>query len=311
MSSKAGGWCCRISLIREIQTGDDDSKNEEKIEFGPSITEPRVVSDRILRAQVAILYPDAPPSQFWEASSLDNLKESMGQPKSTFSSDSILLEIEGPEVTDLSFVDLPGKVYSNFKRACQVTLPIFIGLVTNKKREDIDQVEALVTKYISNDACLILLVYTCTGMLAQRRTGIFTEKCTEDIANQGGGRFAQMHDPTGERTIGTDSHSLRRSTNRTLPVVLTKPDLVGRAQHDTWLKMVKDSDKCFCVRQPDRADLLNQIPREKAREQEMEFFRDGEYWKSLYNSPLTRARLGTKNLADDLHGRLLDWIVAR
>jgi hypothetical protein len=63
------------------------------------------VGERILRAQKAILDPD--PHQDLEIFLTGKLEEL--PPGKEFSSDSILVEIDGPEVKDLSFVDLPGK----------------------------------------------------------------------------------------------------------------------------------------------------------------------------------------------------------
>lgn len=74
-----------------------------KIEFGDPIFEKSLVTERIRRAQCAILNPRAPPEQFLDAS-----PEALEERQLSFSPNTICLEIYGRDVDDLSFVDLPG-----------------------------------------------------------------------------------------------------------------------------------------------------------------------------------------------------------
>jgi hypothetical protein len=90
----SGPWCCKVSL--KI-----DAENEE--EFGPPIFSKSQVTERIRRAQCAILNPRTPHANFLEAS-----PEALEKGELLFSSNSVCLEISGKDVDDLSFVDLPG-----------------------------------------------------------------------------------------------------------------------------------------------------------------------------------------------------------
>jgi hypothetical protein len=76
----------------------------ERIEFGDPIFEKSQVTDRIRRAQSAVLNPDKVSKFFLDASPDELDKRNL-----SFSSNSICLEISGKDVDDLSFVDLPGE----------------------------------------------------------------------------------------------------------------------------------------------------------------------------------------------------------
>jgi hypothetical protein len=74
-----------------------------RVEFGDPIFEKPLVTERIRRAQSAILNPNIQTRRFLEAS-LDSLE---GRQLS-FSSNTVCLEISGRDIDDLFFVDLPG-----------------------------------------------------------------------------------------------------------------------------------------------------------------------------------------------------------
>ena len=77
--------------------------NAKNILFGPEIKDKKLVEERIRRAQRAILRPSENPDTF-----LSGPDEDSGHPELTFSKNCVSLEISGPELTDLSFCDLPG-----------------------------------------------------------------------------------------------------------------------------------------------------------------------------------------------------------
>ena len=72
----------------------------QKIPFGEPITEKSAVTERIRGAQRAILNPSTPPNAFLQG---DNIEREI-----SFSANRIVLDISGPDVTDLNFIDLPG-----------------------------------------------------------------------------------------------------------------------------------------------------------------------------------------------------------
>ena len=75
----------------------------ENIPFGQVIKVKGQVEERIRRAQRAILHPSKNPDTF-----LSGPDEDPDYRELTFSKNCVSLEISGPELTDLSFCDLPG-----------------------------------------------------------------------------------------------------------------------------------------------------------------------------------------------------------
>jgi hypothetical protein len=75
----------------------------KNIPFGPVILNKKEVEERIRRAQRAILRPTKSPESF-----LSGPDEDPDYRELTFSKNCVSLEISGPELTDLSFCDLPG-----------------------------------------------------------------------------------------------------------------------------------------------------------------------------------------------------------
>jgi hypothetical protein len=74
--------------------------NAQKVQFGPVITDKLEVTERIRRAQRAILNPSTPPDVFLSGANTDY--------EVPFSSNRIVLHVSGPDITDLNFIDLPG-----------------------------------------------------------------------------------------------------------------------------------------------------------------------------------------------------------
>lgn len=74
----------------------------ETIEFGDPIRNPDEVEDRLRRAQAAVLNPSTQYRKFLQA----NFGAS--PPEFTFSPNIVSVCVSGPNVADLSFVDLPG-----------------------------------------------------------------------------------------------------------------------------------------------------------------------------------------------------------
>lgn len=90
-------WQCQVLLRREGAT----KGNEEM--FGPLLTDPSDLEDMIRRAQVAILNPSTASASF-VTGILPTEREHQ------FSSDVVCIDLAGPDVTDLAFIDLPGKL---------------------------------------------------------------------------------------------------------------------------------------------------------------------------------------------------------
>ena len=99
-------WRCVVSLHLVTDADGDQLAQPEKINFGDPIFDKTIVTDRIRRAQCAILNPETESDFF-----LDAPPEYLEARDLSFSPNSVCLQISGKDVEDLSFVDLPGEYY--------------------------------------------------------------------------------------------------------------------------------------------------------------------------------------------------------
>ena len=90
-------WSCRISIRREYDNNNKKLPDVKEVPFEKQITKKEDVEPTLRRAQAAVLLGDA---------SLGDLKASIKGDR--FSRNVVCLDLAGPELTDLSFVDLPG-----------------------------------------------------------------------------------------------------------------------------------------------------------------------------------------------------------
>ncbi|KAI0689147.1 P-loop containing nucleoside triphosphate hydrolase protein [Cerioporus squamosus] len=146
-------WSCTVSLRRDGPTGEEP--------FSPELKDKNEVELWIRRAQAAVLCPDLPESTF-KAKSRDEIKALTD----TDSHAKVVININDPEGTDLSFVDLP-------------------GLIENDRTDVIKLVDDLTLKYISSSSTIILV----------------TAPADDEMENQKAMRFAREKDPHGKRTI--------------------------------------------------------------------------------------------------------------
>jgi hypothetical protein len=89
-------------------TNATDSSTRET-QFGDIVTAKPDVTERIRRAQKAILSPSVSPDNF-----LSRAESDFEESDISFSSDCIVLHISGPDITDLNFIDLPGMFLNGF-----------------------------------------------------------------------------------------------------------------------------------------------------------------------------------------------------
>ncbi|KAJ7617206.1 P-loop containing nucleoside triphosphate hydrolase protein [Roridomyces roridus] len=166
LSRSDSPWKCVVEL-RFITDKNGQTLGQARNEpFGEAIYNKSEVEDRIRRAQRAILNPSKGVRSFLEGDADED-----EAPEVSFSTNYISLQISGPEVGDLSFVDLPGLIAS---------------VSRGGNERDIAMVESLVTSYISKPSCVILL----------------TVACETDFENQGAHHLTKKYDPEGKRTIG-------------------------------------------------------------------------------------------------------------
>ncbi|KAG6901313.1 hypothetical protein C0995_013794 [Termitomyces sp. Mi166 len=164
MSTTEGAWSCTISLRISYASDGTSIATAETTQFGPIITDKKDVEIWIRRAQAALLNPLVPHNDFFNKTDKDLKK----RPNALqFSKNVVCVHITDPDLTDLSFIDLP-------------------GLIQNSDDEDIALIKNLVVDAISGSNTLILV----------------TIPMSDDMQNQAAFRLAKDADPTGERTIG-------------------------------------------------------------------------------------------------------------
>ncbi|KZT65430.1 hypothetical protein DAEQUDRAFT_676924 [Daedalea quercina L-15889] len=233
LSHSSAPWKCIIGL-RLLTDRHGEAIPVRTKPFGDPIVDPTEVAERIKRAQRAILNPSTEADFF-----LTGGEETT--PEITFSRNCVSLEISGPDVVDLSFVDLPGLIAS---------------AGTGSTTADIELVKGLVTEYAKNESCIILLTVTCET----------------EFENQGAYQLARTFDPAGKRTIGVltkPDRAPRGDEERW--VTLLKNEYPELALDNGW----------FSVKQPDSIQLTEGITRAQARQEEKNFFASANPWASL------------------------------
>ena len=90
------------------ETGQRLLEVEEK-PFGPLLKDPSELEDYLKRAQLAILNPLIEPNFFadLDLSTVGFVPPSGSRRQLQFSRNVVCLDLSGPDVTDLSFIDLP------------------------------------------------------------------------------------------------------------------------------------------------------------------------------------------------------------
>ena len=177
-------WSCRVLLKREYDSNDRKLAEIPPEELFTSICDKKDITVCVLAAQAVLLNPDtveeeggcsrfAPTGKpsFLEGTQICKALEAkiaIGDSELEFTSNSIVLEIEGAEA-DLTIVDLPGVIQSHAKG-----------------RHHIEVITSMVKKYIGQGH--VVITKTLTAM--------------DDPENQAINQFATEADPEGDRTIG-------------------------------------------------------------------------------------------------------------
>ena len=177
----------------------------DNITFGSDITDKSNVEERIRRAQRAILNPSTSYETFLSGPDGDP----DGGNELSFSKNCVCLNLRGPDLTDLSFCDLPGmcipRRYGSssltsghscrIDRQCQSRWK-HLGHRFSQGPGDDD--------HPPRPSCLILLTVTCES---KSRDILFASlpltPHPADFENQGTHHMAKQYDPDGERTIGS------------------------------------------------------------------------------------------------------------
>lgn len=98
-------WHCQVRLRFETDVNGKPLHQVQEIPFGLVLYSTAELENRLLRAQRAILNPDKDYRDFLAG---DSSAVATGGNQLPFSSNVVCVDVWGPDVPDLSFVDLPG-----------------------------------------------------------------------------------------------------------------------------------------------------------------------------------------------------------
>ncbi|KAK0441267.1 P-loop containing nucleoside triphosphate hydrolase protein [Desarmillaria tabescens] len=274
MLSSSLTWSCTIYL--NFKYASDGSKLDisDRVQFGPVIKNRDMVELWIRRAQAAILCRHRPKEDFMSMSTVDlrNLTTTDSEIL-PFSRNFVQVELRDPDLTDLSFVDLPGKAVLSFN----------LCIIHNAEEEIINLVHDLVVSYIEESENTIVLI---------------TIPMSDDIEMQAAVKLAKARDPNGDRTIGV----------LTKPDMLTTGASGARQK---WREIILGQDQkhrlkhgYYCVRLPDDDERRRNISREESQAKAKRYFERTSPWKEFPN----RSRFGIPALVHDI-SRLLVGLI--
>lgn len=155
-------WACHISIKRyyQFQAGQFFELAEPDTTHFTTVTEKQQLESMLRKAQLAILNPQANPQSF-VAVDLKTVDLSASR-KVAFSPNVICLEIQGPNLPELSFFDLPGS----------------INVIEDGEDPSlVDVIERLVTAYLKDDMCRILLACGADQDVETSTTFRFIKNC--------------------------------------------------------------------------------------------------------------------------------------
>ncbi|KAG7442467.1 uncharacterized protein BT62DRAFT_954832 [Guyanagaster necrorhizus] len=166
LASSEDPWCCQISIRYEFeQSGGSRLKEVIERKFGDLITKKSQVEPMLRRAQWAVLNPNLSYEHILGVS-IHEMDYNSSSSALRFSRNVVCVDLKGPDLTDLSFIDLP-------------------GIIQNAETEIVKLVEDMVVSHIAGN-CLILVALPMT----------------DDVENQKALKLANQADPQGRRTIG-------------------------------------------------------------------------------------------------------------
>ncbi|KAF7350793.1 P-loop containing nucleoside triphosphate hydrolase protein [Mycena sanguinolenta] len=275
-------WACRISIRRDFDSTGRRLAEVSETPFGDLIRNRTEIGMMLRRAQLAVLDSGAQTTRIMRMNieELHTYEKLQNRRPPEFSRNVVCVDLEGPDLTDVQVIDLP-------------------GITQNASPAAIRLVEDMVVDNIRGN-CLILVAIPMT----------------DDIENQKAMTLAREQDPKGLRTIGKFSFMFESRvvylTKPLLKGVLTKPDLLS-ARQTTSLALWHDvimgykhplRHGYFCTRHPDDEERASGITTAEAREIETEFFASSDPWSTCPEQD----RLGTANLISTLSNCLVQMI---
>lgn len=166
LSRSSGPWSCQIKIRWEYDAAGSRRSDVDEVNFGDRLHDKRAVELALRQAQAAVLNRDTgvPLEAFLQMDERAlKARAAIKAPSgpAPFSRNVVCVELAGPELTDLSFVDLPGERPSTLFRVSLAETPP--GIVQNAEDDVVQLVEDLVKSYISGDKSLILVTLPVSG----------------------------------------------------------------------------------------------------------------------------------------------------
>jgi hypothetical protein len=104
-------WSCKVYIRWEYDSSGTKRDEVSEEAFGSIISDPADVEMRLRKAQAAVLNPHIPLKDVLDKTE-DEIGELNAGGKTRFSRNVVCVDLEGEDLTDLSFIDLPGILYT-------------------------------------------------------------------------------------------------------------------------------------------------------------------------------------------------------
>ncbi|KAK0220838.1 P-loop containing nucleoside triphosphate hydrolase protein [Armillaria nabsnona] len=241
MLSSSSTWSCTIYLNIKYGTDGSELAIPDKAQFGPVITDKDAVELWIRRAQAAILCRHRPKEDFINMSKEDLHNLATIEQMLLFSRNIVQVELRDPDLTDLSFIDLP-------------------GIIHNAEEETITLVRDLVVSYIEESENTIVLI---------------TIPMSDDIEMQAAVKLAKSKDPNGDRTIGVLTKPDMLTTGASGARDKWKEIILGQDQRHRL------KHGYYCVRLPDDDERRRNISRDESQTAAQQFFERTSPWREF------------------------------
>ena len=115
----SGEWSCQVYIRWEFNEDRSRLGTVREDRFGPLLTCKGDVEITLRRAQAAVLNPARPQSDYLHMDiNIDTLQSDNENHQLKFSSNAVCLDLQGPEFTELAFIDLPGQSTTNTTGYC-------------------------------------------------------------------------------------------------------------------------------------------------------------------------------------------------
>lgn len=155
-------WKCQICIRWEFDSSGARLDEVQEIPFGVEMTDPRDVELALRRAQAAVLNPKMPSERILRMG-LDELRKIAKSNQLSFSRNAVCVDISGPQLADIAFVDLPGMPLKSPPFCHLLTnSSLCTGIIQNADQEVVDLVEDVVKFHIRGN-CLILVALPMSG----------------------------------------------------------------------------------------------------------------------------------------------------